>query len=218
MSDLQFFDPKQDFTIISKSLPHWAQAGTISFITWRTADSLPAEVQERLTQQRKELLRTFGIDPESDWKAQLGRLPAKDRGRVRWSLFATWDERLDGGLGACVLARPELSRIVEESLLHFDGDRYFLTDAVVMPNHVHLLVAFRDEATLLSQCTSWKRFTGRRINELLGQRGEFWQVEQFDHLVRSELQFEHYGRYIADNPLKAKLPASSFRLYSKSLR
>jgi REP element-mobilizing transposase RayT len=218
MEELQFFDPKQDFTIISKSLPHWAQAGTISFITWRTADSLPADVQERLTQERKELLRTFDIDPETDWKAQLGRLPAKDRGRVRWSLFVAWDERLDGGLGACVLKRPELSRIVEESLLHFDGDRYFLTDAVVMPNHVHLLVAFRDEATMLSQCTSSKRFTGRRINELLGQSGEFWQVEQFDHLVRSELQFEHYRRYIAGNPLKARLSAGSFRVYSKSLR
>ena len=116
-----------------------------------------------------------------------------------------------------MLKRPELSQLVEESLLHFDGDRYVLTDAVVMPNHVHLLAAFRDESTLLTQCTSWKRYTGRRINELLGQRGEFWQVEQFDHLVRSEEHFEYYRRYIADNPRKAGLALGQYRWYSKRL-
>jgi len=83
------------------------------------------------------------------------------------------DRQLDAGAGACVLKRPELSRIVEDSLLHFDGNRYVLTDAVVMPNHMHLMAAFRDEGSLISQCTSWKRYTGRRIHEALGQRGEF---------------------------------------------
>ena len=218
MDELQFFDPKQEFTIVSKSLPHWAQAGTVAFITWRTADSLPATIQDTITAERMQLLLQFGLDPQTAWKTQLSKLPAADRGRVQSSLFSLWDERLDGGLGACVLKRPEISRIVEESLLHFDGDRYVLTDAVVMPNHVHLLAAFRNDATLLSQCTSWKRFTGRRINELLGQRGEFWQVEQFDHLVRSEEQFDHFRRYIAENPRKARLQAGSFRCYSKPLK
>ena len=217
MAELQFFDPKQEFTVVSKTLPHWAQAGTVCFITWRTADSLPAAVQDELTRERQEMLRKFGIDPQGDRQVELGKLPVPDRARLQWSLFSAWDERLDSALGACVLERPDLSQLVEESLLHFDGDRYALTDAVVMPNHVHLLAAFRDEATLLSQCTSWKRYTGRRINEMLGQRGEFWQVEQFDHLVRSEEHFEYYRRYIAENPRKAGLAPSQYRWYSKQL-
>ena len=154
MHGFQFFDPKQDFTIGWKSLPHWAQAGAVCFITWRTADSLPTAVVERLAQQRNELLLSFGLDPRGNWKAELAKLPAQERGRVQWSLFSAWDQQLDNGAGACELAKPELSKIVEASLLHFDGDRYVLTDAVVMPNHVHVLVAFRDEEGLLRQCTS----------------------------------------------------------------
>jgi hypothetical protein len=34
MDGVQFFDPKQDFAIAWKSLPHWSQAGTVCFITW----------------------------------------------------------------------------------------------------------------------------------------------------------------------------------------
>lgn len=217
MEGLQFFGPKQDFTIAWKALPHWAQAGTVCFITWRTADSLPADVISRLARERNDLLLGFGLDPQGNWKGNLAKLPALERGRVQWSLFSAWDQQLDSGAGACVLARPELSRIVLDSLLHFDGDRYVLTDAVVMPNHVHLLVAFRDDDTLLAQCTSWKRYTGRRIQEALGQQGEFWQVEQFDHLVRSAEQFAHYRQYIADNPSKAKLPAGAFRWYARAV-
>ena len=63
MADLQFFDPKRELTIISKLLPRWAQAGTVSYITRRTSDSLPADVQERISHERQELLRTFGLDP-----------------------------------------------------------------------------------------------------------------------------------------------------------
>ena len=38
------------------------------------------------------------------------------------------------------------------------------------------------------------------INQL-----EMWQAETFDHIVRSEAQFEHFRRYIAGNPGKAGL-------------
>jgi putative transposase len=216
MDGVQSFDPKQDFTIAHKSLPHWAQAGTLCFITWRTADSLPAAVLAKLARERDELLRSFGLDPRGNWKSQLSQLPARDRGRVQWSLFAAWDEQLDRCAGACELAKAELSKIVEDSLLHFDEDRYVLTDSVVMPNHVHLLAAFPDDDALLAQCTSWKRYTGREIQKALCRHGEFWQVEQFDHLVRSEEQFDHYRRYIAENPKKAGLAPGTYRWYSKA--
>jgi REP element-mobilizing transposase RayT len=214
MDDLQFFDAQQEHTIAWKRLPHWAQAGTVCFITWRTADSLPAAVIARLAEERRRVLRMFGI-ADGDWRHGLGKLPLADRRRAQWSLFAAWDEQLDDGAGACVLARPELSEIVAESLLHFDGDRYTVTDFVVMPNHVHLLVAFREEDMLLKQCRSWKRFTSGQIQKALDRRGEFWQVEQFDHLVRSPEDFARYRRYIAENPEKAHLPPGSYRLYSK---
>jgi len=215
MRDLQFFDPQQDRTVIWRNLPHWMQAGTVCFVTWRTADSLPAEVQERITLERQRLLRDRGLDPDADWKGALAKLPDVERGRVQWGLFEIWDGALDRGCGACVLADPELNKVVGDSLLHFDGDRYILTDYVVMPND--LLAAFRDEETMLKQCTSRKRYTAREINQRLKQTGEFWQVEPFDHLVRSLEQFEHYRRYIKDNGRRARLAEGQYRWYSKAL-
>jgi type I restriction enzyme R subunit len=217
MDGIQFFDAEQEISIVWKALPHWAQTGTVCFITWRTADSMPWSVLERLADERRALLSSFGLDSEGNWKSELAKLPPQVRGRVQWSLFTAWDRQLDSGAGECVLARPSISQIVLYGLLHFDGDRYMLTDAVIMPNHVHVLVAFREESMLISQCTSWKRFTGRRIHDVLGLVGEFWQVEQFDHLVRSPEQFEHYRRYIADNPHNAGLAAGTYRWYSKRL-
>ena len=77
-----------------------------------------------------------------------------------------------------------------------------LTDYVVMPNHVHLLAAFPDEDAMLTQCESWKHYTAGAMNRVLGRKGRFWQQDEFDHLVRSADAFDHFRRYIADNPLR----------------
>jgi putative transposase len=217
MSDLHFFDPRQEFTVLRRQLPHWAQAGTVCFLTWRVGDSLPNAAHRQMTAERAQVLLKNGLDPCGDWKSALSKLPVAERGQVQWKLFVLWDRVLDAGLGACVLRQPELSALVAESLAHFDGDRYLLTDYVVMPNHVHVLAAFRDEESMLSRCTSWKQYTARQIHQRLGEHGEFWQVDQFDHLVRSPEQFEHLRRYIADNPRQAGLPAEQYRWYSKPL-
>jgi putative transposase len=218
MHDFQFFDPKQEVTIGFKNLPHWAQAGTLTFVTWPTADSLPRAALERFKAQRAELIRGFGLNPDGDWKSELAKQTPAKRGRVQWALFDIWDKHLDAGAGACLLARRELSQTVADSLHYFDERRYLLTDFVVMPNHVHVLAAFPDEDSMLNQCSSWKRFTARQINAAIGRRGEFWQVEHYDHLVRSVEQLEHYRRYIAENPRRAGLAAGQFTWYSKDLR
>ena len=121
---------------------------------------------------------------------------------------------LDECHGSCPLRRPELATLVGESLRSFDGTRYHLTDFVVMPNHVHLLVAFPDEAAMLVQCEGWKRFTAVRLNRLLGRSGRFWQVDGFNHLVRDETHFEKFRRYIADNPRQAGLKNGEYFWYS----
>lgn len=218
MDGFRFFDRQDDFAVVTKQLPHWAQAGTLVFITWRTADSLPRDVQIELTRERRRTLALAGLDPKTDWRAALEKLPVAERSRVKSKLFRLWDNRLDGGAGACVLRRPELSAIVEKSLLHFDGQRYVMTDAIVMPNHVHLLAAFPDEPAMFTQCESWKRFTALQINKAIGRDGQFWQVEQFDHLVRSEEQFWYFRRYIAENGWKAGLKkGGEYRWFSKDL-
>src|SRR5205085_2067391 len=105
--------------------------------------------------------------------------------------------------GECVLRRAEFSEEVAKSLRHFDGDRYDLTDFVILPNHVHILAAFPDEAAMLAQCDSWKHFTATKLNRALGRKGRFWQQDGFDHLVRSVEQFAYLRGYFADNPRRA---------------
>jgi type I restriction enzyme R subunit len=116
------------------------------------------------------------------------------------------------------LRRSELAKIVADSLQYFDGDRYDLTDFIVMPNHVHVMVAFPDSTSLLKQCESWKHFTATKINTLLDAKGRFWQQDGFDHLIRSLEQFEYLRNYIATNGRRAGLKAEDYLHWSKALQ
>ena len=84
---------------------------------------------------------------------------------------------------------------------------------VLMPNHFHVLVTPAPGHELKNIIRSWKGFSARRINKLLGRTGAFWQAEAYDHIVRSEEQFGHYRRYIANNPVKARLKEEDYVLY-----
>ena len=55
---------------------------------------------------------------------------------------------------------------------------------------------------------------GLLINQRMAESGRFWQQDGFDHLVRSETQFEHFRRYISDNPRKARLKSGEYVMYS----
>jgi len=59
-------------------------------------------------------------------------------------------------------------------------------------------------------CDSWLHYTAFRINQQLWEKGQFWQQEPFDHLVRSPEQYEYLRHYIADNPRKAGLTAGKY--------
>ncbi|MBM3892271.1 MAG: hypothetical protein FJ388_24405, partial [Verrucomicrobia bacterium] len=151
-----------------------------------------------------------------DWKVRLAQLSPALVAEFHSTLSVRWQDLLDACHGECVLRRRELARIVSDSLLHFDGDRYEMLDFVVMPNHVHLLATFADEAAMLAQCESWKHFTAAQINRRVGGSGRFWQQDAFDHLVRHEAQFERLRQYIAENPSKAKLPGGEYVHYTQS--
>jgi type I restriction enzyme R subunit len=234
---IQLFDPQQELAVIERRLPHWSQAGTIAFLTWRTWDSIPSDRLQQWITERNDWLRTHGIEPKPNaavscgemskphkpkpipahptWRTRLQSLPPALRREFRMQISNRWNDCLDECHGQCVLRQAELSQIVADSLLHFDGSRYDLTDFVVMPNHVHLLAAFPDEESMLEQCDSWKHFTATKLNRALRRRGRFWQQDGFDHLVRSFEQFEFLRRYIADNPHRAKLAPGEFVHFSK---
>jgi REP element-mobilizing transposase RayT len=213
----RFFDRGDEILITERdALPHWGQAGTVCFITWRTWDSMPRAIVEKWLAERRRWLERHGIDPDAvDWRDRLEALTPAQRKDFHRRLTIRWEDALDACHGACVLRRADLAQVVADSLRYFDGERYALSDFVVMPNHVHLLAAFPSAEAMLLQCESWKHYTGVQINQALGRQGRFWQTDGFDHLVRGPEHFEGLRRYIAANPSRAKLRSGEYLHYPR---
>jgi type I restriction enzyme R subunit len=215
---VSLFDPESAIWVVERRLPHWSQSGAITFITWRTEDSMPKEVLDQWFADRNRLLTSHGIDPTApNWYAEVAKIDNAALRDALHRLWNRWHDALDVGHGACALQQHEHAKIVADSLRYFDEQRYIMLDFVVMPNHVHLLASFPNERAMLAQCESWKHFTAVQINRSLGRKGRFWQQDAFDHLVRSEEQFWYLRDYIANNPVKAGLRPGEFLHYSKAL-
>jgi len=83
-------------------------------------------------------------------------------------------------------------------------DFYALHAFVIMPNHVHLLVAPHVSVSRLMN--GLKGVTAREANSILSNKGQrFWQDESFDHWIRSSAEFDRIRAYIERNPVSAGL-------------
>ncbi len=101
--------------------------------------------------------------------------------------------------------------IVLQAVRHWDGRRWLVFAAVVMPNHVHVLaeplangMGVWDLGTILH---SVKSFSAHAINRRCGQPGTIWQDERYDRWVRHEDELCEKWQYIRDNPVRAGLAA-----------
>ena len=115
------------------------------------------------------------------------------------------DRKLDTGLGACWLARPDIAGIVESALLHFDGVRYRLLAWCIMPNHVHVIVEPGTDNPLDRIVHSWKSYSAQRANRLLVRNDPFWHRDYFDRFMRDEDHLNRTIHYVENNPVKAGL-------------
>jgi type I restriction enzyme R subunit len=202
----KLFDPEADVLIEERLRLHWSQAGAIVFITFRTKDSIPKAVVKQWDAEKRIWLVSRGLlGKHTHWSEALPALTETQQLAFAKAFNRTREDFLDTCQGRCLLRRPELAKIVATALRHFDGERYRLVDFVIMPNHVHLLAAFPKPEAMREQCASWMRFTATAINKVLGETGPFWQAEPFDHLVRTESQYDYLRRYISENPEKANL-------------
>ncbi|WP_035609833.1 transposase [Haloferula sp. BvORR071] len=210
----RFYNPDGSTTVTHGHLPHWDQEGATYFITWRTADSIPLATWNRWRQLRLQWLQIHGIDPSvPNWRKHLEELPEAQRRDFR-RFAKDLESEIDSCHGTCPLRNPACAKIVADTLQQPDGVSYLLGDFVVMPNHVHLLVGAMPRDKMLHQVTCWKKWSALQINRVLDRKGRLWQDESFDHLVRDRAAFERYRRYIAENPLKAKLRSGEY-LYWK---
>jgi len=100
--------------------------------------------------------------------------------------------------------------VVLKALGHWDGSKWTLLAAVVLPDHVHVLARPlpRPEGgvfNLAEVLHSVKRHSARVINQLQGTQGPLWQDERYDRIVRDENEFLEKWNYIRNNPVKSGL-------------
>jgi phosphoribosylanthranilate isomerase/REP element-mobilizing transposase RayT len=175
--------------ISRRHLPHLHQGDAIYFITFRLADSLPQDRLEELRKQNEDPL----------------------------ALSQAVSDYLDAGKGSCALADSAVSEIVEKALQFHDGTKYRLGRYVIMPNHVHVLLAplrGHDLSSILHSVTS---YTAHEIQKLRHAAGQFWQEESFDHIVRNVFRLADFEHYIDENPGKASLSEGAFRVGGRYL-
>ena len=89
----QPFDPGQPIDLHERNLPHWQQAGTTYFITFRLADSLPAGCLRELEADRLAWLLARDIpSPE-----KIADQPDAIRHAYAKTFNARWHALLDNG-------------------------------------------------------------------------------------------------------------------------
>ena len=191
-----FYQESQETRVTQGDLPHWTQYGKMHFVTFRLADSVPQEKLKRLKHERKV------------WMTQHQEPYTQAHRKEYNKLFVGPIERwLDAGHGKCLLSQHQNANIVAEAIQYFDGQRYYLDHWVVMSNHVHILLIPIKPHTLKGILHSCKSFTSNEINKLRGERGELWQHESFDHIVRSWVQLKKFRAYMVDNWRKSNKTA-----------
>ena len=181
------------------NLPHWEQQGVTCFATFRLADALP---QEKIVEWAGAQANWLASHPRP-WTDAEAEEYARDFGEK-------FEQALDAGWGACLLATEENRMIVEDAFRHFDGERYDLYAYVVMPNHVHVLFSPRGAFAIHDILHAWKSFTGHAINRRMNRTGAVWQKESWDRLIRND---EHFRRTLAY--IKQNNPTHSWSAYEE---
>lgn len=211
--NFQFYNPNLPVQITYRHLPHWHQDNVCAFVTMRLNDSIPRQVKTEIDKRRQHWFRLKGFDLEIPSDELFSCLTDVEKLRFQRFVSSIYQRALDKGSGECIF-RNLLCRDLLLNVIKSGHQVYFLLgDAVIMPNHVHLLIQPLQGYALSKILSSIRRMSAREINRILKRKGSLWQPEPFDHLVRSQFQFEKFRKYIALNPNRAKLPASAYTHY-----
>jgi putative transposase len=104
-----------------------------------------------------------------------------------------------------LLARPEVHEVFCIFCSRAKEHDIAIGRYVIMPDHVHLFVAFPiDGIALPSWVQSLRTVIGKRLLRLEIPKPH-WQEGFFDHLLRSHESYAQKWDYVRLNPVRAKL-------------
>lgn len=100
---------------------------------------------------------------------------------------------------------PEVVGQCRKALIQAAAEyRFAILAYCFMPDHLHLLVQGRDDASrLVPFMQRFKQTSGYRFK---AQRGQpLWQRSFYDHVLRGEEDMQDVAEYIWNNPIRAGL-------------
>ena len=182
-------------TYNGKLFPHWELQAVVFHACFRLADSVPMEMQREWMEERKQLQELCKKEQRTLTEYEIQRLQF---------LYSEKIERfLDAGYGSCVLQKPKVAEIVRGSLEYYNKTKYLLHAWCIMPNHVHAIFQALAEHSHSEIIQGWKSFTAHAINKCLGIRGQLWQSDSYNRIIRSSREYYNQILYVWNNPIKA---------------
>ncbi|HZQ95739.1 MAG TPA: transposase, partial [Candidatus Sulfotelmatobacter sp.] len=103
---------------------------------------------------------------------------------------------------------PRARDVVLSSCCHDHRVKYELYVAVVMPDHVHLILTpaldchRREIFSLIEIMQTIKSASAHLINRELTRKGAVWQAESLDHVLRSSEGLDAKVDYVLQNPVR----------------
>jgi len=88
--------------------------------------------------------------------------------------------------------------IMASAQLYHDQFKWWVHLFILMPDHIHGLIAFPRDKSIKKLIGAWKGY-------LTKQNGICWQRDFFDHRLRKEESIEEKVFYIRHNPVRAGL-------------
>jgi len=100
-----------------------------------------------------------------------------------------------------MLIEPAIAaQLLEAARQYHERGRWFCRLFLLMPDHLHALLAFPSQARMGRVIGDWKRFTAQNP-------GVHWQDNYFDHRIRNAQKSAETHAYILRNPMARGLCA-----------
>jgi REP element-mobilizing transposase RayT len=94
---------------------------------------------------------------------------------------------------------------IKEHIIQGSHNFYTLVCCVVMPDHTHIILQPNEGIELKMIYSGIKGVSARKVNLMRNSRGQIWQHESYDRIIRDGREFRQKVNYLANNPVKAGL-------------
>lgn len=198
-------------TTYHRNLPHFQPIGEKFFITFRLYDAFFDKMIKEIIEKKNAKIQTLIKLKPQGYSNEIKFL--------RKQTLILIDKLLDNSRDCiCHLSNDEIATVVEKKLHQYNNHLYRLIAYTIMPNHVHLVIdtsiqienideeMFETNYIQLYDILQYiKGGSAFEANKILMRKGQFWQRESVDHIVKDDVELNNIIHYILQNPVKANL-------------